>query len=88
MASQEEKILCPKCEWLPDGYPYWQCSCGIHWNTFETYGKCPSCGKVWKLTQCPKCQKWSPHAEWYLDLHVIAAEILKEEEIFTSALLK
>jgi RNA polymerase subunit RPABC4/transcription elongation factor Spt4 len=68
MNNAEEKIMCPKCEWKPDGGKYWKCKCGEAWNTFETYGKCPSCSIVYRDTQCPVCSKWSPHAEWYVDL--------------------
>ena len=67
-----EKIACPKCGWEPDGRPHWSCSCGHHWNTFETAGRCPSCGKHWKNTQCIPfaggCSEWSLHLDWYRDL--------------------
>lgn len=76
-------IRCPKCQWQPDGLPHWQCSCGIVWNTFETAGRCPSCGKVWEDTQCVSpayggCARWSPHLEWYEGLDD-AVEKLKAE---------
>jgi len=70
------KILCPKCNWKPDGGEYWQCSCLYDWNTFNTGGRCPNCSKVWKLTQCPGpglpggCGIWSPHSDWYRDLDI------------------
>lgn len=78
MSANEEKIACPKCSWEPDGHAHWTCSCGISWNTFETYGKCPGCGKIWRDTQCPECAKWSPHVDWYVDLPAI--ELEKEEK--------
>jgi hypothetical protein len=62
------EIRCPKCNWEPDGGPYWQCSCGFKWNTFDTAGKCPNCLKVWVVTQCPPCGKWSKHIAWYRNL--------------------
>jgi hypothetical protein len=34
------RIRCPKCEWEPDGKPYWRCSCGHRWDTFSTGGRC------------------------------------------------
>jgi predicted RNA-binding Zn-ribbon protein involved in translation (DUF1610 family) len=82
MSANEEKICCPKCSWEPDGHAYWTCSCGISWNTFETYGKCPGCGKIWRDTQCPECVKWSPHADWYIDLPAIE---LEKEQTATNA---
>ena len=69
-----EKILCPKCSWKPDGGKHWQCSCLHVWNTFETAGNCPKCSKTWEDTQCPGpgypggCGKWSPHLDWYVEL--------------------
>lgn len=73
------KIRCPKCNWEPDGQPYWMCSnmlrgprgepipCGCVWNTFATRGKCPDCHFQWKDTKCPRCHKWSKHRDWYDD---------------------
>ncbi len=60
-------ILCPVCSWKPDGGEYWECSCGNIWDTFQTYGKCPACGKVHLTTQCIACGQTSPHHEWYID---------------------
>lgn len=67
--SSETKIACPKCGWEPDGYRHWICSCGCKWNTFDTKGKCPDCGKQWKDTHCPRCGHPSEHEAWY---HLIA----------------
>ena len=76
------KICCPKCNWEPDGQPYWQCSCGTEWDTFSTGGRCPDCKKVWSKTQCileaGGCLAWSPHLDWYRGLDKIVIE-LKEE---------
>jgi len=36
------------------------------WNTFETRGACPACGRAWRETQC-RCLAWSPHDEWYAE---------------------
>jgi hypothetical protein len=63
------KIACPKCGWEPNGSPYWTCSCDHSWNTFDTRGKCPNCGKQWKDTHCPRCGDPSEHETWY---HLIA----------------
>jgi hypothetical protein len=81
----EIKILCPKCDWEPDGGPHWECTCGHHWNVFDTGGKCPSCSKIWIETQCPSniggCNAWSPHIDWYRNLDDIIREMV--EEAFT-----
>lgn len=76
----EERIRCPKCAWEPRPESSWQCRCGHAWNTFDTYGKCPACGKVWKNTQCLDCFRWSPHADWYTDLSGIVIEVGEEVE--------
>jgi hypothetical protein len=72
-------IRCPKCSWEPDGFPYWICTCGCQWNTFETGGRCPSCGKQWEQTQCIDgaggCSQWSPHLDWYENLDDIVEEV-------------
>jgi len=87
--DQELKIACPKCSWEPDGGAYWACTkCGCSWNTFDTRGKCPSCGKQYHNTQCigyrGGCDKMSPHLDWYTDLSNVVDELLKsiEEPVF------
>jgi len=74
------KIECPKCGWEPDGYPHWICSCGCKWNTFDTKGKCPDCGKQWNDTHCPRCSHPSEHDTWY---HLIAEteQLIEEDQI-------
>ncbi len=68
------KVLCPICDWEPDGRPHWECTCGCVWNTFDTSAKCPKCNKVWEDTQCPGpggpggCGRWSKHIDWYRNL--------------------
>lgn len=61
------RIYCPRCEWKPQAYDRWQCvpSCGTVWNTFETGGRCPGCGKRWQTTQCLHCHVYSLHEAWY-----------------------
>jgi len=58
-------IACPKCDWRPDPGSRWYCTCGHTWNTFETHGVCPACGKAWQETACPACHCWSDHEDWY-----------------------
>lgn len=87
------KIACPKCDWEPDGGPYWECYCEHIWNTFDTAGKCPNCSKVWLDTQCPGpgypggCGSWSKHIDWYRNLTDIMRkkieEVLKEETVLS-----
>lgn len=76
------KIRCPKCEWEPDGKPYWQCSCGNTWDTFSTGGRCTKCTKVWEDTQCISnaggCDKTSPHLDWYEGFDDIIAQLKAE----------
>ncbi|MFK7747092.1 MAG: hypothetical protein AB8B65_01745 [Kordia sp.] len=76
------EIICPKCNWKPDGGAYWECSCGHVWNTFATAGRCPKCSKTWEDTRCPSipggCSKWSKHVDWYRNLDdVMKAEMEK-----------
>lgn len=61
------KVFCPKCQWVPQPADVWMCepACGCLWNTFETGGVCPGCGRSWEDTQCLSCHKWSRHADWY-----------------------
>lgn len=61
------RIRCPKCGWSPGPGDQWMCRCGCGWNTFETGGKCPECGRQWHLTQCLLCGEWSPHDDWYAE---------------------
>jgi hypothetical protein len=78
---KEYKIACPHCEWEPEAHSRWICEkCPTLWNTFDTYGKCPSCGHVHRYTQCLRCQKISPHHKWYKDLGDVDISELKETE--------
>ena len=76
MQTREIKILCPRCDWAPQQSSRWACSCRWVWNTFETGGVCPDCGKVWEETCCPSCESWSRHRLWYREfLHAPDLEI-------------
>jgi len=61
------RIRCPRCGWEPERDSRWSCSCLHSWNTFDTEGRCPSCGRKWAETQCLRCHQWSPHREWYVE---------------------
>ena len=67
-------IACPKCDWRPDAGSLWRCSCQHVWNTFQTHGVCPACGKAWKVTQCLVCHAYSDHEDWYHDDDDITVE--------------
>ena len=61
------RIRCPRCQWEPKKDDRWSCNpgCGHVWNTFDTRGHCPGCGKQWRETACHSCHAWSPHDDWY-----------------------
>ena len=75
---KEEKIACPQCNWEPHAHARWMCNCGHVWNTFDTGGQCPACGKQWKYTCCLSCQEWSLHIDWYRSLDDLLEELLEE----------
>jgi hypothetical protein len=60
------RIRCPRCGWEPRPGDRWGCLCGHVWNTFETEGVCPGCGRAWEETQCHRCHAWSLHRDWYV----------------------
>jgi hypothetical protein len=64
--ARGERIRCPRCGWEPRRSDRWSCTCGCIWNTFETRGRCPACGKAWQETQCLRCFQWSRHEDWYV----------------------
>jgi len=61
------RIRCPRCGWEPGRHDRWACTCLHSWNTFDTGGVCPACGREWSETQCLRCNAWSRHADWYTD---------------------
>jgi hypothetical protein len=81
---KQVKVFCPKCGWVPHPADQWMCrpGCGCVWNTFDTCGVCPQCGKNWEDTQCPACQNWSRHADWY---HEFLPEEVRQAEAHTLA---
>jgi len=72
-----ERIRCPLCDWRPGASSSWCCwwdmdtpeprfdSCGTHFNTFLTHGRCPGCQHRWQWTSCLSCHGWSLHDDWY-----------------------
>jgi len=83
------EILCPKCDWKPDGQAWWICTCGHQWNTFETGARCPSCKTQWDVTQCPTdgggCGVKSPHLDWYRGLDDWLIEELEQLTVLLPA---
>jgi hypothetical protein len=64
--SPKKRIRCPKCDWEPDGKPYWECEiCLILFDTFATRARCPNCDNRWLETQCIRCHRLSAHEAWY-----------------------
>ena len=66
-AGGSRRIRCPRCGWTPGPGERWMCVCSCLWDTFETGGRCPDCGRRWHQTQCKLCGEWSPHEDWYAD---------------------
>jgi len=78
-------VSCPICGWEPSEGDIWVCDlCRTRWNTFETHGKCPGCGKQFIDTQCSRsrggCGQMSLNAEWY---QRVEATTPKVKEKFT-----
>ena len=70
MVVNDQYVRCPKCNWEPGNSDIWVCDeCPTKWNTFETHGKCPGCGKPFIDTQCKRshggCGQMSLNADWY-----------------------
>jgi hypothetical protein len=76
------KIRCPACSYKPRPEDRWACTaeCGTVWHTFWTGGVCPGCAHPWKTTQCPACDKVSPHRAWY---HLPSDESARRREADT-----
>lgn len=75
------RIACPRCDYEPRAEDRWTCACLTAWNTFDTAGRCPGCGRVWRETQCPACHRWSPHHDWYRDLPPVSVDELVKEDV-------
>lgn len=80
---REVRIFCPKCRWEPRPANRWSCVCRCAWNTFDTGGVCPDCGKAWEQTQCLACHRWSPHGDWYHEF--VGDESQREEHLYEPA---
>ncbi len=63
----KQHIECPRCGWRPRPQSRWRCDCGHTWNTFDTRGVCPSCGKNWTTTLCLNCRESPDHQTWYFE---------------------
>ena len=83
MKKREVRIYCPKCEWESQPSSRWWCGtrtggCGCEWNTFDTAGVCPDCGRVWEETACLACRRMSAHRAWYHEFVTEASEVAQE----------
>ncbi len=65
--GEDPPRVCPRCGWEPARSDRWMCLCLHVWNTFETRGVCPGCGRAWQETQCLRCHALSRHDDWYQD---------------------
>lgn len=63
-------LACPKCDWRPQSYHQWTCTCGHRWHIFATDGVCPACGREWTSVRCFTylgCGAWSDLLDWQHD---------------------
>lgn len=61
-------IACPACDFSPPPGMLWSCApdgCGGEFDTFETRARCPHCEAQFAWTECPACERKSPHQAWY-----------------------
>jgi len=61
-------IACPGCGFSPSVGMTWVCApdgCGAAFDTFASQGQCPTCEARFAWTQCPRCNRMSPHRAWY-----------------------
>lgn len=81
------EIYCPKCRYRPVAEDRWACQpgCGTSWNTFWTRGLCPECTKLWHVTQCPTCEKVSPHRNWYHAPNRVADQRKRQDKKVTTS---
>ena len=75
------KIACPRCAWEPTATSKWICDCRHVWNTFDTAGRCPACGRVHRTTQCLACRATSPHHDWYHGLPSVDALVEEAADV-------
>ncbi|MGL4554542.1 MAG: site-2 protease family protein [Gemmataceae bacterium] len=57
---------CPACHAAPPAGPFWSCDeCQARFDTFDTRGKCPSCGAWFLRTACPHCRETHHIDRWF-----------------------
>jgi hypothetical protein len=65
MPRREGIFACPSCKTAPHIGPNWRCSdCTATFDTFETLGQCPTCGKKFAQTRCLNCGALHAVGEW------------------------
>jgi Zn-dependent protease len=62
---RHDHASCPFCHQHPPQSPLWSCPCGSRFDTFQTGGNCPACGRAFQTTMCPFCQQSSPIHLWF-----------------------
>ena len=62
---RRDGYVCPTCNTAPPIGNYWKCSqCQQPFDTFQTQGACPSCGRQFPVTACLDCHRAHPMNEW------------------------
>jgi len=56
---------CPHCNENPPRGAYWNCPCGMQFDTFATIAQCPRCARPFSATACLRCGQASPFTSWY-----------------------
>src|SRR5215472_9279659 len=61
---RRDGYACPTCNTAPPIGNYWKCSqCQQSFDTFQTQGACPSCGRQFAVTACLDCRRVHPMNE-------------------------
>jgi Zn-dependent protease len=72
---------CPACGQAPLIGAWWGCSeCGTRFDTFETRGSCPNCGRHFAETGCPECQAHHSLPEWEISAPSVAPVLAADSE--------
>jgi Zn-dependent protease len=63
--QRRQGFACPNCHAAPPMGPVWVCDlCGQNFDSFESGGRCPNCGKLHENTMCVECRTMSPIGAW------------------------
>ena len=62
---RREGFSCPACKTAPPVGEFWKCAqCRQAFDTFQSGGICPHCGKRFDVTRCLDCGAAHPMSEW------------------------